>query len=90
MNLGVGETVVTYLDFAVTSELERGDVVENQLSVGHQFKLPALLIVRKRNVVSLVQSDLQTFKFSNTVFLRGLKRGYLCQYAKVFARNQTA
>ena len=29
MNLGVGETVVTYLDFAVTSELERGDVVEN-------------------------------------------------------------
>jgi hypothetical protein len=29
MNLGVGETVVTYLDFAVTSELERDDVVEN-------------------------------------------------------------
>jgi hypothetical protein len=29
MNLGVGETVVTYLDLAVTSELERDDVVEN-------------------------------------------------------------
>jgi len=27
--LGVGETVVTYLDLAVTSELERDDVVEN-------------------------------------------------------------
>lgn len=90
MNLGVGETVVTYLDLAVTSELERDDVVENQLSVGHQFELPALLIVRKGNVVPLVQSDLQTFKLLNTAFLSGLKRGHLCQNARAFAPNQTA